>query len=107
MLTLKVMADYGAQPLWLVGDPDRYNVAPSELSISAELCLELQAWADAYAATLNAEDPAASDFPSVEDEVQFIAKGRELAGRVKEELGSGYRVLFVHAGAAGTVSEEI
>lgn len=59
--TLKLMADYGAWPLWDSEAPE-YNIDPNTLPLSEETKRRLMAWADAYDATLNQDYPPSSAF---------------------------------------------
>lgn len=73
--TLKLMADYGAWPLWDSGAPE-YNVDPKTLPLSEEPQRRLFAWAQVYDATLNQEYPPSSAFPSQEVERASGERGR-------------------------------
>jgi hypothetical protein len=100
--TIKVMADYGAAPLWIT-EPSRVgNITPAELGVSEALATELAAWAAEYTATLNDDDPRESGFRDRDTELALLARGRELTERLAKELGPGNSVTFFHAGAAGT-----
>ncbi|NTY02254.1 hypothetical protein [Deinococcus sp. JMULE3] len=71
---LLLMADYGCWPLWEPG-ADPYQLTPHDLPLSGALRRRLTAWAEAFDATLNWEDPARSDFPDETARQAFHAEG--------------------------------
>jgi len=88
------MADYDCAPLWW-DQPDRIGEArPEELQLSEELRADLWAWAFAYDATLDRDNPAASGFSSGREEQAFHERGRSLALQVASELGSDAAVRY-------------
>lgn len=88
---VKLMADYGAFPLWWLnrrsggptGDPD-------ELPLSPELKTRLLAWAAVYdqLARTNYE------WPSDHARAVFVQQGRALLADLREELGGGYELWY-------------
>jgi hypothetical protein len=76
----KVMADYGTHPLWAM---DGYggDVAPEALGLPDDLVRDLDAWAGAYTASLNYDDPAVSRWSDGEH-LAHAEAGRALAMRV-------------------------
>lgn len=86
-MKIRVMADYECWPLWWDGDGRVGNIAPSDLGLSDGLSADLSAWAAAYDATLNRDDPRASGFASSDDDHRFHVQGEHLAARVADELG--------------------
>ena len=88
---LKLMADYFSWPLWRLGEGD---VDPATLPISAVLQDRLKAWADAYNAILNQDDPASSRFPSPEAERAWDEQGLALWRDLQHELGGDYTVTY-------------
>lgn len=95
MRRFKLMADYDCHPLWGMVDPEIGDVDPASLPLSKELVADLAAWAAAYDATLDRDDPAASGFATPTAEAAFRAEGARLAGRLSAELGAGYEIVFV------------
>ncbi|WJK41075.1 hypothetical protein O7608_01030 [Solwaraspora sp. WMMA2056] len=89
------MADYDCFPLWLLNRGGTDNVDPRELRLSPQLRSALLAWADAYDATLDRQDPVASGFPDAAAEESFHAHGVELAHQVAAELGARYQVTYI------------
>jgi hypothetical protein len=84
---IAVMPDYQCFPLWLyVDDELEDNPAPSELPISLPLQEDLLAWADAYDATFDEDGPVESGFPSPQAAEDFDDRGRQLWGRLSDEL---------------------
>lgn len=81
---VKVMADYGAHPLWAL-DSDIYgDIPPEDMGLSPELTQDLNDWAAAYNASLNHEDPAKSLW-SDEQHKAHDAMARPLAVRLARE----------------------
>jgi len=87
---LKLMADYSAWPVWGPGG----EVDPAMLPISPALQDRLKAWAAAYDATLNRDDPASSGFPSSEAQAAWEREGLALWHLLQQELGSQYVVSY-------------
>ncbi len=81
---IKLMADYGCDPLWAL-DEDIYGCFPPEdLNLSDDLTGAIKAWAAAYEGSINLDDPA-TDLWSSEQRAAHEAEGRRLAGRLKRE----------------------
>lgn len=87
---LKLMADYAVWPLWR---PDG-NVDPATLPISMELQARLDAWAEAFDATLNRDDPRSPRFPTAKAAREWNEQGLALWNDLQAELGSGYAVCY-------------
>ncbi|GIG57088.1 hypothetical protein Lfu02_14600 [Longispora fulva] len=94
--SVRVMADYDCDPLWLIGEGFYANVSPADprLSLTADLAESLRVWAEEYTGTLNRSDPIASGFPTPEAEREFAARGEELARRVRAELSAEWTVFY-------------
>jgi hypothetical protein len=97
---IKLMADYGCQPLWWDSDPSGQvgNSDPAALGLSPGLVAALHAWAAAWDATLNEADPAASDFVTEAARAAFEAEGERLTHLVAGELGAAAAVRFWRPG---------
>jgi len=91
MRTIKVMPDYGCEPLWVEGVG---NMPPSSLPISDELAEKLWAWMNDYDRTLNEAYPPESGFSTKEAEQAFVNNGQVLASRLKDELGNEYKIVY-------------
>jgi hypothetical protein len=87
---LKLMADYAAWPLWR---PDG-NVDPATLPISTELQGRLDAWAEAFDATLNRDDPRSARFATPDAAREWNEEGLSLWHDLQRELGSDYVVCY-------------
>jgi hypothetical protein len=95
---VKLMADYGAFPLWAVPDGgpvsiDDYwcgGLAPEDLPLSASLVAELCGWAETHDRLLG----PSFEWPSDEAKVAFADEGRRLLGLVRAEVGRTYDVIY-------------
>ena len=90
MRSIKLMADYQCHPLWEASPGQVGNIDPATLPISPDLVARLARWAHLYDATLNWADPLSSGFKSQGDEAEFRRLGREIAERLRNELGPDY-----------------
>lgn len=82
---IKIMADYYTHPLWALDDGLYGDFAPEDLAISPELAKDLNAWAEAFTASLDPADPAISRWSEAEREAHD-ALARPLAVRLAREL---------------------
>ncbi len=77
------------------------GLAPDDLPLSVSLIAALQDWADEHDRLLG----PTFEWPSTEAKVAFVADGRQLLARVREELGPGYEVVYFDE-VTGRVEEE-
>lgn len=97
---IKVMADYYCHPLWAL-DAEMYgDIAPEALGLSPELTRDLNAWAEAFTASLAPDDPAETRW-SEEEAAAHEAMARPLAIRLAREKPD--RTVFVVEGETGVV----
>ena len=89
MRTLKLMPDYECWPLWESGD----NIDPEGLPLSAELRARLAAWADAFDARLDWDDPGNSPPMEQSTEMAFLQEASRLVEDLQRELGPDWRIL--------------
>lgn len=91
-----MLADYDCSALWVFAPPRLENIDPAvpELGLSPALVGGLNRWADEYTATLNRDDPKASGFPSAAAEREFVARGRLLAEKVRDQVSPDWRVTY-------------
>lgn len=92
MRAIRLMADYQCFPLWEASPGVVGNIAPEDLPISERLRQDLAQWAECYDSTLDLSNPAESGFRSDSAREEFRRKGRELAERLRNELGKGFTV---------------
>ena len=83
-----VMADYGAFPLW---SGTGSMIRPDSVNLAQDLRSDLGRWGEFYSETLSSNG---YEWPSAEVEMQFVARGRELARRVAVALGSEFEVVY-------------
>jgi hypothetical protein len=81
---VKVMADYDCQPLWALDEGLYGDFAPDALGLSPELTHDLKAWAEAFTASVDRDDPATSLW-SEDRHREHEARGRSLAERLARE----------------------
>ena len=91
--SLKLMADYGCQPLWENGAA-RYNVDPADLPITPDLRDALHAWQQRCDDTLDMETGYNSGFHTSESAAAFNADGERLLRRLQAELGNRFEIVF-------------
>lgn len=77
---LKLMADYGAWPLWSMSDG--VGLDPDDLALSETLKRELLLWVARYDQLSESE----YEWPSLSDSQKFDADGESLAAQVRLEL---------------------
>ena len=68
------------------------HIDVDDLPLSQELKAEITAWDSEYQAAFNSHYPPDSGFGSPEMAVRHIAEGQQLARKMQEELGEGYKV---------------
>ncbi|KYC42209.1 hypothetical protein WA1_19690 [Scytonema hofmannii PCC 7110] len=94
-IKIKLMADYGCDPLWWADADKVGNIDTAKLSLSQETINRLHKWAKAYNATLNWSDPIDSPgFPSAEAEAAFDEEGISLWKQLQKELAPNYEVVY-------------
>ncbi|MGR2741122.1 hypothetical protein ACUY1T_21980 [Billgrantia sp. Q4P2] len=94
MITLRLVKEYMAGPIFCP-DPERMgHVEVDELPISQALKAQILAWDSEYQATFNDDYPPDSGFGSPEAESMHIAEGSRLAKSLQQELGGDYMVEY-------------
>lgn len=94
-IKIKLMADYGCDPLWWADGDKVGNIDPGKLPLSQETINRLKKWASAYNETLNWQDPANSQgFPNQEAEAAFEEEGISLWKKLQIELVPNYEVVY-------------
>ena len=81
---VKLMAEYGCDPLWALDDDLSGCFPPGELGLSKDLASAIAAWAARYEASYTI-DGVASDTWTDADQTAHEAEGRRLATRLKQE----------------------
>nr|WP_199041925.1 hypothetical protein [Dyella sp. ASV24] len=92
MRIIKVMADYQCFPLWEASPGVVGNIDPEDLPISLKLKSELLEWASKYDQTLDDDYPPDSGFETPAEEEAFKEQGRQLAKKLKHDLGNQFEV---------------
>ena len=92
---IRLMADYFCHPLWHDGGVEVGDIDPASLPISDALKNDLGAWARAFDAILDMDDPAnKGGFESPQARDDFAARGASLAQRLRDELGAGWEIAY-------------
>ncbi|MBX9761266.1 MAG: hypothetical protein K2Y29_20985 [Beijerinckiaceae bacterium] len=92
---IRLMADYFCHPLWHDGGVEVGDIDPASLPISEALTSDLDAWARAFDAILDMDDPAnKGGFASPQACDDFAARGAELAMRLRDELGPHWEIAY-------------
>ena len=91
---IKLMADYGCDPLWWVSSDAVGAVDPAELPLKLKTIQQLKRWSLTYDATLNQDYPPDSGFASETDAQAFEQEGMRLWRQLAEELAPTYDVAY-------------
>jgi hypothetical protein len=101
-----LMSEYQLWPLRVSKDGSQGNYAPSEVdsivTLSPELACDIESWDEKLQDTYVGDDPSQYGFTALQDQEQFIAQGRELARRIKQEAGSAIVVEYAGDGSIPT-----
>jgi hypothetical protein len=101
---IKVMADYGCDPLWAL-DEERYGCfAPEMIDLSPALTADLNAWGAAYDSSFDPDDPIVSRWSDAQHQAH-TADGRKLAVRLKRERP--HLMVYVLDGETGVVEVHV
>ena len=90
MIHVLLRADYGASPLWLLGEHGFVSVAVDQFSLSPALAAELADWSDAFQSLKQSD----YEWPATEDREAWTAHGSRLVEEIAGELGPGYCVSY-------------
>ncbi|CBN58573.1 MULTISPECIES: hypothetical protein [Kamptonema] len=91
---IRLMADYGCDPLWGEDADNIGDIDPITLPISQDTINRLSKWVKAYDATLNQDYPPDSDFSSPEEAEAFDREGVNLWLQLQKELAPEYEVYY-------------
>jgi hypothetical protein len=90
---IELRAASGRTPLTRQSLPGQVDVPIVELGIDAELADDVSSWAQFYEAKLG-QWPDSGGFTSIKQAEQFVERGRLLATRLQDGLGSAYHVEY-------------
>lgn len=107
MLTVTLMTEWRDWPLWVESDTDvpiSYSVDEigEVLPLSPGLLKDIAEWDRSIQETYAPDDPASSGFKVPSDQERFIAEGRRLAQRIKQEVGQQVEVNYAADGSIPT-----
>jgi len=96
MRLIKIMPEYGTNPLWLKEEIDSpfSNISGEELKLSVSLIEKIKNWDFVFQNTLNEDYPPDSGFVSKEAEAVFEHEGIRIWELVKLELPSDADVVY-------------
>ncbi|WP_019808663.1 hypothetical protein [Saccharomonospora halophila] len=109
VVEVTLLFEWRMGPWWVLFDDDdvETNYLPDEvadvLPLSAELVAAVAEWDGRLQRTYVPEQPQDSGFGDPAEYERFVADGRELARRVKRELGPDITVLY----ESGVSSDEL
>ncbi|WP_147336855.1 MULTISPECIES: hypothetical protein [Pseudomonas] len=92
VIKLRLANEYLAGPVFCAEPDAMGHIDVDDLPLSQGLKAEITAWDSEYQAAFNSHYPPDSGFGSPEMEVRHIAEGQQLARKMQEELGEGYKV---------------
>ena len=92
---IRLWAAFMTPPIFNRGQDDYGPVELDGLSLSNHLKSAVQAWDAAYQATFNEDYPPDSCFKTPEEAQKHAQEGHELAVRLQQELGDGYKVEYL------------
>ncbi len=105
-IKIKLMADYGCDPLWWEDNDKVGNIDPTILPLSQETIKRLDKWAQEYEVNFNWDAPNDSEgFVSTLVEEAFEQEGINLWKQLREELAPNYEVLYFSESLRKIVSE--
>ncbi|MBW4507192.1 MAG: hypothetical protein KME64_11860 [Scytonematopsis contorta HA4267-MV1] len=94
-IKIKLMLDYGCEPLWWADGDKVGNIDPKKLPLSQATIIRLHKLATTYNATLNWADPGNSPgFPTLESEAAFEEEEISLWKQLQQELAPNYEVVY-------------
>lgn len=93
-IKIKLMSDYGCDPLWWAGDHRVGNINLATLPLSQEIIQRLYNLADAFDARLNLADPSDSPEVTPEEVERFEWEGLSLWKQLDQELSPDYEVVY-------------
>ena len=95
MCKLRFSFEYRAYPVWKISpDGGVSDLDHNLLPISKELKQLITIWDNKFQDTYIPDDPASSNFKSIEEEKLFIKEGLILFKRLKDELPDNYRIVL-------------
>jgi hypothetical protein len=95
---IRMFPEYKCYPLWRQGaDSMSKNIDPGTLPISETLRAEIMSWSDEFDAIFGDAPSSSATFETREEDVAFAERGRIIATRLQQELGSDWRVSFEYA----------
>ncbi|MBX3581190.1 MAG: hypothetical protein KF810_04780 [Rhizobiaceae bacterium] len=83
---IKVMADYGTDPLWYMASEEVGGIYQHALGISWSLAMDLGDWVHEFNDALNWDDPGGEPRWSEQQFAEHSDRGRKLAERLVDEL---------------------
>lgn len=106
-VVITLMAEWREDPLWVsrdggVADPYDVDEISEVVLVEDALLRDIAAWNDDYQATYRPDDPASSGFADETDRQAFLARGRDLAQRLRQVLDPAITVEYAGDGSIPT-----
>ena len=103
---IKLMADYECWPLWGMHSDEIGNIDPATLPLPARTVARLNAWAEAFDARLDPDDPARSTPVPSDEAERFEREGLALWSLLGEQLGPAFTIHYFSEAEGRVVSPE-
>lgn len=109
--TITLEFDWGAGPFWIsVGDEIPYDCSSDDIAevvpLSDDLLSAAEEWYERMQSTYNDDDPQDIGISDPAEEARWIADGRKLAQRLKNEVGPDVRVEYSPLGGPTEIINE-
>ncbi|NIJ14657.1 hypothetical protein FHU38_005058 [Saccharomonospora amisosensis] len=109
-IAIMLQFDWGTGPFWVSVDGEiPYDCCPDEINevvpLSDELIDAVAEWDERMQRTYNDDVPQDSGIQDPEEEARWKDEGRELARRLKAEVGADVRVEYAPLGGAVEIIE--
>lgn len=93
-MKIRILADYGCNPLWWNESHNIYNIKIEELPLSNSTKEALHQWALLFDSYLDWDDPSNTPDLSIEEIKRFESEGLRLWLLLINELGSNYQIRY-------------
>lgn len=92
-VTVRVCADWYACPLWIGSETPGSQPGLESLGLTGELVSDFKIWNDRWMELADSDEDDA-DWSTSDEVIRWNERGRELANRLRDELGSNCDVFY-------------